>query len=46
MLKFLDKTKNFSIFFLKKLRFGQRFCRNTVYMMMNSRIFIIFSQLL
>lgn len=43
MLKFLDKTKNFSIFFLKKLRFGQRFCRNTVYMKKECRIFIIFA---
>ena len=25
MLKFLDKTKNFSIFFLKKLRLGNDF---------------------
>ena len=39
MLKFLDKTKNFSIFFLKKLRF----CRNTVYMKKEGRIFIIFA---
>ena len=43
MLKFLDKTKNFSIFFLKKLRFGQRFCRHTVYMKKEGRIFIIFA---
>lgn len=44
MLKFLDKTKNFSIFFLKKLAwFGQRFCRNTVYMKKEGRIFIIFA---
>lgn len=46
MLKFLNMTKNFSIFFLKKLRIWQLFYRNTVYMKKEGRSFIIFSQLL
>ena len=43
MQKFLDTTKNISIFFLKKQRFGHRLCRNTVYMKKEGRIFIIFA---
>ena len=43
MLKFLDKTKNFSIFFLKKLAVWATILQNTVYMKKEGRIFIIFA---
>ena len=44
MLKFLDKTKNFSIFFFEKnCGLGNDFAEITVYMKKEGRIFIIFA---